>query len=176
MKDRGPLGTKVRSLREQREWSIREASEACHLNYFTIFRIENGGTANPAMKTLRSIAKAFGVTVGDLYTPPAEGVLDVVPAEIPELVASETPVRPAPISCDCVADDPFSLLRQLFAHLEERDARTWTMAQWEDWEIAFLALVRFTASVEMEKNRQCPVSDEETLLTDDDTTREGDMT
>jgi transcriptional regulator with XRE-family HTH domain len=69
--DRKALAHNVRKLRQDRDWSQeRLAAEAGDLRQGLMSDIELG-KANPTLTTLESIAGALGVSVGELFAPPA---------------------------------------------------------------------------------------------------------
>ncbi len=59
------VGQRIKRLREDRGLSQRQLAEMTDLNNATIARIEGGGRM-PTRRTLRDLAKALGVSVGDL--------------------------------------------------------------------------------------------------------------
>ena len=59
------VGQRIKRLREDHGLSQRQLAEMTDLNNATIARIE-GGSRMPTRRTLRDIAKALGVSVGDL--------------------------------------------------------------------------------------------------------------
>jgi transcriptional regulator with XRE-family HTH domain len=69
--DRKALAHNVHRLRKDRDWSQeRLAAEAGDLRQGLMSDIELG-KANPTLTTLESIASALGVSVGELFAPPA---------------------------------------------------------------------------------------------------------
>lgn len=57
---------RIRQWREQRGWSLSQAAKAVGTTKPHLWELENGHTANPTLKLLRGMAKAYGVTVGEL--------------------------------------------------------------------------------------------------------------
>ena len=56
---------KLRELREDQSYSMRELAELSGVHYRTVLRIENGqGSVHP--RTLRKLAQALGVAPRDL--------------------------------------------------------------------------------------------------------------
>jgi len=74
------LGKRLRELRQDREWTIEEASERYGVQTAHVRRIEAGRT-NPSLATLLSIADAFSLDLADLFTerPPAKVKKDRAP-------------------------------------------------------------------------------------------------
>jgi transcriptional regulator with XRE-family HTH domain len=62
------FGAHVRKLREKRGWSQERLAEECGLNSVQISHIENGRN-EPKLRTILGLAKAFGITAGDLMKP-----------------------------------------------------------------------------------------------------------
>jgi transcriptional regulator with XRE-family HTH domain len=62
------LARRVRELREERSWTIEEAAERFSVEPAHVRRIE-AGDANPSLAVLVSVARAFGVKVGELVDP-----------------------------------------------------------------------------------------------------------
>lgn len=58
------LGEKVRTLREERNWTREKLAVEAEVSYSTIVRTELG--REPRLEHFRSIAKALGVTLDDL--------------------------------------------------------------------------------------------------------------
>jgi len=58
----------LRELRQDRGWTIEEASERYGVEPAHVRRIEAGRT-NPSLATLLSIADAFSTDLADLFTP-----------------------------------------------------------------------------------------------------------
>ncbi len=62
------LARRVRDLREERGWTIEQAAEKYLVEPAHVRRIE-AGDANPSLGVLVSLARAFGVSVGQLVDP-----------------------------------------------------------------------------------------------------------
>jgi len=52
---------RIRELRKQREWSMRELAKRAGVRYATVHALEHG--ADPQLSTLVKLARAFGVKV-----------------------------------------------------------------------------------------------------------------
>jgi transcriptional regulator with XRE-family HTH domain len=65
-----PEGGRIRRLRMKSGMSQEDLARRVGVTTHTIWRLENGGTFNPRLDTLRAIAKALGVGVVALITPP----------------------------------------------------------------------------------------------------------
>jgi len=59
------LGKRIRELRKEREYSQEKLAERAGIHENHVRRIE-GGTANPSYVVLVKLAKALGVTPGEL--------------------------------------------------------------------------------------------------------------
>jgi transcriptional regulator with XRE-family HTH domain len=59
------FGTRVRKLREARDWSQERLAEESGLNTVQISHIENGRN-EPKLRTILALAKAFGIRAGEL--------------------------------------------------------------------------------------------------------------
>jgi transcriptional regulator with XRE-family HTH domain len=59
------IGEKVKSLRKQRNMSLRELAQNTGLSKTTLSDLENG-IKNPSLDTVEKIATAFGLTSSDL--------------------------------------------------------------------------------------------------------------
>ena len=55
----------LRQIREAQGYSLRTLAEKVGMSYVALFRLESGET-DPRLSTLRKLAKALKVTVGDL--------------------------------------------------------------------------------------------------------------
>lgn len=64
-----PVGTRVRKLREARDWSQIELGRRAGLSNQIISRIE-GDRVEPKLSSLDRIAAAFGVTTAELLSEP----------------------------------------------------------------------------------------------------------
>jgi transcriptional regulator with XRE-family HTH domain len=67
------VGTRVRSLRQQRGLSLRALAELCELSPNTISLIERGATS-PSVSTLQRLAIALGVHITSFFTEPVESM------------------------------------------------------------------------------------------------------
>ena len=76
----GTLVSRVKELRKQRRWTLAQLSDVCGVSRSMLSEIERN-QANPTLVVAYRIARAFGMTLGDLVdvpgTPPA---IDVIPA------------------------------------------------------------------------------------------------
>jgi transcriptional regulator with XRE-family HTH domain len=59
-------GTKLRNVRLDRGYSQEELHQMTGISRDTISRMETGDRPNPHPRTLRKLAEALGVTVGDI--------------------------------------------------------------------------------------------------------------
>lgn len=59
------FGTRVRKLRDTRDWSQERLAEESGLNTVQISHIENGRN-EPKLRTILWLAKAFGIRPGEL--------------------------------------------------------------------------------------------------------------
>jgi len=75
------LCRRVRELRKKRGWTLDELSAACGVSRSMLSEIERG-RANPTLVVAYRIARAFGITVGELVeTPEAAQRVQVIRAE-----------------------------------------------------------------------------------------------
>jgi len=61
------IGENIRKLRQQKKISQDRLSKEADLALNTIVKIEIGESPNPTVETLEKIAKALGISVGDLF-------------------------------------------------------------------------------------------------------------
>jgi len=61
------IGDNIRKLRQQKKISQDRLSKEADLALNTIVKIETGEKPNPTIETLTKIARALGVSVGDLF-------------------------------------------------------------------------------------------------------------
>ena len=61
------IGENIRKLRQQKKISQDRLSKEADSALNTIVKIEIGESPNPTVETLEKIAKALGITVGDLF-------------------------------------------------------------------------------------------------------------
>jgi transcriptional regulator with XRE-family HTH domain len=59
------LGSKIKRLREGKNWSQSDLTRAAALTHGLVSRLEDG-IGNPSLNTLAAIAKALGTTVSEL--------------------------------------------------------------------------------------------------------------
>jgi transcriptional regulator with XRE-family HTH domain len=64
------LCDRVRDLRRRKGWTLEQLSAACGVSRSMLSEVENG-RANPTVAVAHRIARAFGMTVGDLVDAPA---------------------------------------------------------------------------------------------------------
>jgi len=57
----------IRRIRQEKRMSQDRLSKKADLALNTIVKIETGENPNPTVETLKKIAKALGVSVGDLF-------------------------------------------------------------------------------------------------------------
>ncbi len=60
------IGPRIMALRTEKNLSLSELARVSEISKSLLHRIENQEAANPELDTLRKIARAFGITVGDL--------------------------------------------------------------------------------------------------------------
>lgn len=61
------VSSNVRKIRKEKGMSQDRLSKEANLALNTIVKIETGESPNPTVETLEKIAKALGVSVGDLF-------------------------------------------------------------------------------------------------------------
>jgi DNA-binding XRE family transcriptional regulator len=61
----GPIAVKLRSLREERGLTHKEAAELAEVSHWTLYCLESGKRA-PYMPTVTKIARAYGVPLEEL--------------------------------------------------------------------------------------------------------------
>jgi transcriptional regulator with XRE-family HTH domain len=75
------LCDRVRELRRKRGWTLEEMSAACGVSRSMLSEVERG-RANPTLAVAWRIARAFGMSLGDLVeTPAATPRVDVIRAD-----------------------------------------------------------------------------------------------
>ena len=60
------VGPRIMALRTEKNLSLSELARTSEISKSLLHRIENQEDANPELDTLRKIARAFGITVGEL--------------------------------------------------------------------------------------------------------------
>jgi len=66
------LGARVRTLRQERKWTLERAAQEAGLARSTLSKIENG-QMSPTFEAVRKLASGLGITVPQLFTPPKSG-------------------------------------------------------------------------------------------------------
>ena len=66
------LGARVRSLRQERGWTLKDLGREAGLSHPFLSQLERG-LARPSVGSVERIARAFGVAVGLLWSAPARG-------------------------------------------------------------------------------------------------------
>jgi DNA-binding XRE family transcriptional regulator len=61
----GPIAVKLRSLREERGLTHKEAAELANVSHWTLIYLESG-QRDPYMPTVTKIARAYGVPIEEL--------------------------------------------------------------------------------------------------------------
>lgn len=61
------LGERIRELRVERGWRLRDLGESCDLHSAYVSQIELGSSL-PSLEALNDIAKAFGISLRNLLT------------------------------------------------------------------------------------------------------------
>ena len=75
------LGTRVRELRENRRWSLREASDRTGVSKSMLSKIERGATS-PTATVLGRLAEGFGISISQLVGGEApRGNVTLMPAD-----------------------------------------------------------------------------------------------
>jgi transcriptional regulator with XRE-family HTH domain len=84
------IGPRIMALREERQLSLSELARESEISKGLLHKIENQEGANPGLDTLRKIARAFQITVGELIG--NEIVVNVrqLPTERPEWLTKLT--------------------------------------------------------------------------------------
>jgi transcriptional regulator with XRE-family HTH domain len=78
------LGEQLRLLRAQRGWSLERLAGVCGVSRSMLSQIERG-EANPTVIVAAAIARALGVSLDELVTPPGEGSpLNVIRGDDPQ--------------------------------------------------------------------------------------------
>ena len=57
---------KLRELRQRRALSLRELEAASNVSYATVWRLESGRARQAHPRTIRKLARAFGVDTAEL--------------------------------------------------------------------------------------------------------------
>ncbi|MEO9824401.1 MAG: XRE family transcriptional regulator [Paracoccaceae bacterium] len=65
------LGARVRDLRKQRDWTLEQAAKKAGMARSTLSKIENG-QMSPTYEGLKKLATGLGISVPQLFTPPAK--------------------------------------------------------------------------------------------------------
>ena len=66
------LGARVRSLRQERGWTLKDLGREAGLSHPFLSQLERG-LARPSVGSVERIARALGVAVGLLWSVPARG-------------------------------------------------------------------------------------------------------
>ena len=66
------LGARVRSLRRERGWTLKQLGREAGLSHPFLSQLERG-LARPSVGSVERIARAFGMPVGLLWSTPARG-------------------------------------------------------------------------------------------------------
>lgn len=65
------LGERVRDLRKERDWTLEQAAKKAGMARSTLSKIENG-QMSPTYDGLKKLATGLGISVPQLFTPPAK--------------------------------------------------------------------------------------------------------
>jgi transcriptional regulator with XRE-family HTH domain len=65
------LGLRVRDLRKAKGWTLEQAAVQAGLARSTLSKIENG-QMSPTYEALKKLAQGMGMSVPQLFTPPAK--------------------------------------------------------------------------------------------------------
>jgi XRE family transcriptional regulator of biofilm formation len=82
------IGPRIVALRTEKGLSLSELARVSEISKSLLHRIENNDTSNPELETLRKIAKALDVTVGDLIGNEVVKSARQLPAKRPEWLAN----------------------------------------------------------------------------------------
>jgi transcriptional regulator with XRE-family HTH domain len=83
---------RLRWARQRRALTMRDLAEAAGVGTQTIWRLENGATADVRMSTLRKLARALGVEPAELLTEGSRGAeVDEARAGPPDAPLTERP-------------------------------------------------------------------------------------
>jgi transcriptional regulator with XRE-family HTH domain len=63
------LGSRLKAMRESREWTLENLADRCGLSKAFLSRLE-GGSRQPSMVALKAIADAFAVSISALFEQP----------------------------------------------------------------------------------------------------------
>jgi len=66
MKEISKLAKAIKALRKKKKMSQDKLSKTADIAYNTLIKIESGAIKNPTIKTMKSLAKAFEVTIDEL--------------------------------------------------------------------------------------------------------------
>ena len=66
------LGARVRSLRRERGWTLKQLGKEAELSHPFLSQLERG-LARPSVGSIERIARAFDMPVGLLWSTPARG-------------------------------------------------------------------------------------------------------
>ena len=87
------LGQRVRALRQDRNWTLEQASQHAGLARSTLSKIENG-QMSPTYDALKKLAVGLNISVPQLFTPPVrhggQARLVVTPADAGEVLVTTT--------------------------------------------------------------------------------------
>ena len=61
-----PIALKLRSLRERRGLTQKEAAQLAEVSELTVYRLESGKQTPPYMPSVTKIARAYGVSLEEL--------------------------------------------------------------------------------------------------------------
>lgn len=80
------LGKRLRSIRERRGLTQREAARLASMSPQQLWDIESGRVCNPSLRTLARLARAYGVGVDELVGPGRTHKSSELPPGLKELV------------------------------------------------------------------------------------------
>ncbi|GEO26045.1 hypothetical protein AAC03nite_18300 [Alicyclobacillus acidoterrestris] len=117
------LGQKLRHLREQKGWTLAEASEHTGVSISHLSAIEKGNRPNPSFFLVAKLAQAYGVPLNYFLDPveePSENTSN-------EAGVAETPAAYREIAQrlaeEHALDDPSKLLELLAQYLRDRTTK-----------------------------------------------------
>ena len=121
------IGSRIRTLRLERGLTLPQLSEKAEVSIGLLSQLENADedSANPNLQTLRKIANALGVTIGDLLGKAVAKSRAIVPEKLdPGLAKFLEKARKQGVAID------EAVLQGLYA-MQERNGAPKTAEDWE---------------------------------------------
>ena len=78
------IGGKIKTLRQEKQFTLPQLAEEAHLSKGLLSKIENSDDANPSLDTLYKIAEALDLSLSELLETEKVQMTRVVPDEPPE--------------------------------------------------------------------------------------------